>query len=110
MFLLLFAIFDMTFCKDFPTFYGQIKRKRGTFPSRITNPWKLFKPSKPKGLLSFSGKSKCLGGLHILVIREHKIVMDVYQNYCRKLDNFFSRKQQGVRTEQKTYSLLTYNF
>ena len=35
------------------------------------------------------------------------IEMAIYQNYFRKLANFFSGKQQGaVRTDQKTYSLL----
>ena len=39
------------------------------------------------------------------------IAMDTYQSYYRKLDNFFSEKQQGaVRTDQKIYSLLVYDF
>ena len=37
--------------------------------------------------------------------------MDRYQGYFRKLDNFFSGKQQGaVRTDQKNYYLLIYDF
>ena len=39
-------------------------------PWRITNPWKLINPKKPKILLR-SWKVKTLGGLHSLVVREH---------------------------------------
>ena len=37
----------------------------------ITNPWTLFKTSKPKKGCTISGKSTFLCGLHRLVIREH---------------------------------------
>ena len=37
--------------------------------------------------------------------------MDRYQSYFRKLDNFFSGKQQAaVKIDQKIYSLLIYDF
>ena len=37
--------------------------------------------------------------------------MGRYGSYFRKLDIFFSGKQQGaVRTDQKMYSILIYNF
>lgn len=38
---------------------------------------------------------------------DQAIAMDSYQSFCRKLDIFFSGKQQGaIRTDQKYYSLL----
>ena len=38
---------------------------------------------------------------------DKKIAMDIYQSYFRKLDIFFTGKQQGaVMTEQKIYSLI----
>ena len=56
MFLLLFAIFDMVFYKDFPLFYDQIKPKPcNRFSPTIKNPRRLFKPTNLKGLLSFWG-------------------------------------------------------
>ena len=39
------------------------------------------------------------------------ISIDRYQRYFRKLDNFFSGKQQyPVKTDQKNYSFLIYDF
>ena len=60
-FLLLFAMF---YCclpwfslTIFPHVYDQTKHKGGNIgsilPGKITNPWKLFKPKKPKGLHTF---------------------------------------------------------
>ena len=57
MFLLLFAIFNIYgFFKTFPLFYDQIKHKGGNRLYSLTKnnkPWKLFKPNKREGLLSF---------------------------------------------------------
>ena len=42
---------------------------------------------------------------------DQEIAMDRYESYSRKLDIFFSGKQHGaVRTDQKVYSLLIYDF
>ena len=42
---------------------------------------------------------------------DHAIAMGRYKSYFRKLDIFFSGKQQGaIRTDQKIYSLLINNF
>ena len=42
---------------------------------------------------------------------DQAIAMDRYQSDFRKLDNFFSGKQQAVvKTDRKIYSLLVYDF
>ena len=42
---------------------------------------------------------------------DQAIGMDIYQSYVIRLDNFSFRKQQvAVKTDQKIYSLLIYNF
>ena len=55
MILLLFAVFDMVFCKDFPTFLWTNKTRQAVgsiLPPKITSLWKLFKLNTPTGLLS----------------------------------------------------------
>ena len=44
-------------------------------------------------------------------VADQEIAMDNYQNYFRKLDTFFSGKQQAaIRTDQKIYCLLLCHF
>ena len=44
-------------------------------------------------------------------VADQAVAMDSYQSYFRKLDIFFSGKQQGaIRTDQKMYCLLLYHF
>ena len=44
---------------------------------------------------------------HDHIASDQVIAMERYKSYFRKLDNFFSRKQQvAVRIEQKIHSLL----
>ena len=70
--LLLLAMFNMVYCKNFlgqnlPYSYDQIKLKGSTLSSKITNPWKFFKPNNPKGQPRFL-KEKTLEWFNILVI------------------------------------------
>ena len=65
-------MFNMVYCKNFlgqnlPYSYDQIKLKGSTLSSKITNPWKFFKPNNPQGQPRFL-KEKTLEWFNILVI------------------------------------------
>ena len=56
--LLLLAMFNMVYFKNFPGqnlpySYDQIKLKGSTLSSKVTNPWKFFNPNNPKRQLRF---------------------------------------------------------
>ena len=51
--LLLLAMFNMVYCKNFPGqnlpySFDQIKLKGSILSSKVRNPWKFFKPNNPK--------------------------------------------------------------
>ena len=65
----------------------------------------------------FDKQESCIGSISTPISShdhnkvDQAIAIDSYQRYFRKLDIFFSRKQQSaIKTDWKTYSLLLYQF